>query len=265
MKNRKYTYQLIVLAFAVNLIIGQSFAQLSGYQGKKFSFGYGSNLGYAVFNKNSEGVSLFGSGQSVDMPIRMFETFNYKHQAQMELVYNSNSIVGLQMSYGLTQFRALKSNDNYDYNNSNYTIGHDIYSKMKIATFGIYIKKFSTKTAPIGRYYSLKLSMLRYKPDFESIELPGGFPKSIKSIFNTYSTSIVFALSVGKSRIYYNHLIVDSNFEFGLPFVMPGFGSSLNLDYSTTNFEKQINTRMNNRLWGNFLLNVNVNVSLLAF
>ena len=266
MKKTNKIFQLIVLAFVINIYIGSSFAQLSGYQGKKFSFGYGSNIGYAVFNKNSEGISLFGSDQSVDMPLRMFETFNYKHQAQMELVYNSSSAVGFQMSYGLTQFNALKSSDKYDYYNNSFSVGHDIYSKMKIATFGVYLKKFTTKTAPIGRYYTFKLSLLRYKSDFESVEFPADFPKNVTSTFNEYKNTIIFAFSTGKSRIYFNNFIVDSNFEFGLPFVMPGFGTSLNLDYfSTTNFEKQINTRMNNRLWGNFMLNVNVNISLLAF
>ena len=136
---------------------------------------------------------------------------------------------------------------------------------MKIITFGLYLKNFTSNTAPIGKYWAYKLSALRYTGDINGIKTPSDFPK-ISIPADEYHTSFVFAISKGTSRIYLNRFIVDTNIEFGLPFVIPYFGFDVyNYDYNPSTYKEIFAKRMGNRLWGNFLFNVNMNVSLLAF
>ena len=225
MKNRIKISYIIVSAFVLFIFCDSSFAQISGYQGKKFSIGYGGNVGYAMFSRNSHGSSLFASSD-VDFPDKLF-SFNYKHQAQMELVLSNKHVFGLQGSYGLTQFKAFDKDDSYEYlysdmwgNNYNSTksLGENYYGQMKILTFGMYLKKFTSNTAPIGKYWAYKISVLRYAADIAEIKMPSDFP-TLSIPANEYQTSLVFAISQGTSRVYFNRFLVDTNFEFGLPFV----------------------------------------------
>jgi len=272
MKNRIKIYQIIVSVFLLVSFHNATQAQISGFQGKKFSIGYGGDIGYAMFSRNSHGSSLFGTSD-VDFPEKLF-SFNYKHQAQMELVLSNKHVFGLQGSYGLTQFKALDKNDNYaytyiDYYGTTYTdsksLGENYYGQMKILTLGMYLKNFTSNTAPIGKYWAYKLSVLRYAADITGIKAPSDFPKlSIPE--DDYHTTLVFAISQGTSRVYFNRFLVDTNFEFGLPFVVPSFSfEASNYEYNASNYNEIVSKRMNTRLWGNFLFNVNVNVSLLAF
>jgi hypothetical protein len=271
MKNRIKISHILFSAFFLAAILNTAEAQISGYQGKRFSIGYGGNIGYAMFNRNSSGSSLFATSET-DFPEKLF-SFNYKHQAQMELVLSNNRVLGIQGSYGKTQFKAFDKGDDYDYyyvyNGSTYStsksLGKDMYGNMKILTFGLYLKNFSANTAPIGKYWGYKLAMLRYSADLSGLKMPADFP-SIKTLDQDYHTSAVFSITKGTSRVYFNRILVDTGFEFGLPFVIPSISS---LDWSTptstVTMDDKITKRMNNRLWGNFLVNVNVNVSLLAF
>lgn len=268
-----------ILTVLCSTVVNPSYAQISGYQGKKVSFGYGANIGYAMFSRNSEGSSLFGKNTGLEVPQRLL-SLNYKHQFQLEVVTSNNTVFGIHGSYGLTQFKALSSSDEYVSNimhYDNYTgntyyyteyLNNNVYGKMKIITAGLSIKKFTTNTAPIGKYVGYKLSVLRYAADLSGINVPADFNLNVLPKKDDYHHSIVFAISKGTARIYYNRFLVDSNVEFGIPFVMPSF-KLFDLDnYNTevtTAFGDQITKRMNNRLWGNFLINVNVNVSLLAF
>ena len=269
MKNRIKIYQIIVSVFVLVAFHNATLAQISGFQGKRFSIGYGGDIGYAMFSRNSHGSSLFGTSE-VDFPEKLF-SFNYKHQAQMELVLSNRHVLGIQGSYGTTQFKALKSSDTYMsttmYEGYNYTesLNNDIYAKMKILTVGMYLKKFNSSTAPIGKYWSYKLAVLRYAADLTEMVLPTTFSTGLLPASNIYHTSAVFSIAQGTSRVYWKRLLVDTNFEFGLPFVYPGFGNLDSYDSSSVTYEKTITQRMNTRLWGNFLFNVNVNVSLLAF
>ncbi len=269
MKNQIKIFTLLVSASMLVALLNPAQAQISGYQGKRFSIGYGGNIGYAMFNRNSSGSSLFATSET-DFPEKLF-SFNYKHQGQMELVLSNKQVLGFQGSYGKTQFKAFHSGDEYMsttlYENYQYTqdIGDDIYTNMKFFTAGIYLKSFTSNTAPIGKYWAYKLSVLRYAADAAELKMPSDFPRlSIPA--DEYRTSFVFTISQGTSRIYFNRFIVDTNIEFGLPFVIPYFGFDVyNYDYNPSTYKEIFAKRMGNRLWGNFLFNVNVNVSLLAF
>lgn len=257
----------VVLLFMIGLSPFTSFAQISGYMGKRFSLGYGGNVGYAMLNPNANGSSLFANSE-VDFPEKLF-SFNYKHQAQMELVVSNRKVIGVQGSFAKTQFKALKSNDLYYNTNVNYyinqPIGKDIFANMKLFTFGLYLKQFTSKTAPIGKYWAYKLSVLRYNGDISEMKTPSGFPK-LSDPSDIYHTTLVFEVSHGTSRVYYNRFVVDTNVEFGLPFIVPYFGFDVSdYSYNASSFNDIFANRMGNRLWGNFLFNVNVNVSLLAF
>jgi len=262
-------YFIVVFLLITGLFSSTAIAQISGYMGKRFSVGYGGDIGYAMFSRNSSGSSLFGTSD-MDFPEKLF-SFNYKHQAQMELVLSNRHVLGIQGCFGTTQFKALKSSDTYMsttmYDGHQYTgsPSKDIYAKMKILTVGMYLKKFNSNTAPIGKYWSYKLAVLRYAADLTETVFPLDFPKRLLPAPDIYHTSAVFSIAQGTSRIYWKRLLVDTNFEFGLPFVYPGFGNLDSYDSSSVTYEKTITQRMNTRLWGNFLFNVNVNVSLLAF
>lgn len=272
--NINHLIKISILLICLGFGEFSSFAQLSGYQGKRFSLGYGGNIGYAMFSRNSEGSSLFGEGTNLELVDKLL-SFNYKHQAQLELVTQSDMVVGIQASYGLTQFEAIKSGDEYEeigavdpygYYTTNYVTLKSVYAKMKFYTLGLYIKSFDTKTAPIGKYNAYKLSALLYKPDLSTIDIPN----EIKPVFPKYSKSLVFTYSRGISRVYFNRLLVDSNVELGIPLLMPKidlFSLEENSDFSTDPVKNKalLTKRMNSRLWGNFLFNVNINISLLAF
>ena len=142
------TYVVVIFLLTTGLFPATSFAQISGYMGKRFSIGYGGNIGYAMFSRNSSGSSLFATSD-VDFPEKLF-SFNYKHQAQMELVLSDKQILGIQGSFGKTQFKALDKNDSYAYTYVDYygttyqsskSLGENIYGNMKIVTFGVYLKK----------------------------------------------------------------------------------------------------------------------------
>jgi hypothetical protein len=263
MKNRIKIYQIIVSVFVLVAFHNATQAQISGYQGKRFSIGYGGNIGYAMFSRNSSGSSLFATSD-MDFPEKLF-SFNYKHQAQMELVLSNKHVLGVQSSYGKTQFKAFHSGDSYSsttgYDNHFYSsnLDEDIYANMKFLTFGLYLKSFTSNTAPIGKYWGYKLAVLRYSTDITGIKMPSDYP-IITIPVDEYHTSAVFSITKGTSRVYFNRMLVDTGFEFGLPFVFPGYGN-----LGSNNLDGKITKRMNSRLWGNFLINVNVNVSLLAF
>jgi hypothetical protein len=82
------------------LFSSTSFAQISGYMGKRFSIGYGGNIGYAMFSRNSSGSSLFATSE-VDFPDKLF-SFNYKHQAHMELVLSDDQVLGKRLNRATT-------------------------------------------------------------------------------------------------------------------------------------------------------------------
>lgn len=268
MRNKIKTYQILPSIFIFLALSSSLSAQISGYQGKRFSLGYGGNIGYAMFSRNAQGSKLFGTSEA-DFPEKLF-SFNYKHQGQMELVLSNKKVLGLQGSYGITQFKALKSSDSYysTIQHDNYysnTLDYDIYAKMKILTFGMYLKNYTSNTAPIGKYWAYKLSVMQYSGDMSEVKLPSDFPR-ISVPADESHTSLVFAISQGTSRVYFNRFIVDTNFEFGLPFVIPYLGlDESNYTYNGSTYSDIFAKRMKTRLWGNFLINVNVNVSLLAF
>jgi hypothetical protein len=136
---------------------------------------------------------------------------------------------------------------------------------MKILTIGMYLKNFTSNTAPIGKYWTYKFALLRYTGDINGIKTPYDFPK-IALPADEYHTSFVLAISHGTSRVYFNRLIVDTNFEFGFPFVIPYFGFDVsNYEYNPSTYNEIFAKRMTNRFLGSFLFNVNMNVSLLAF
>jgi len=263
------TRQIVLLLWITILAPSTLFSQISGYMGKRFSLGYGGNIGYAMFNPNSNGSSLFGNSE-VDFPEKLFST-NYKHQVQMEWVVSNKSVIGAQGSFGKTQFKAIKASDLYysyatDYHYFlYYPIGKDVFANLNFFTVGMYLKKFTENLAPVGKYWEYKLSVLRYVADISEMKMPSGYPK-LTIPTNEYHTSLVFAISRGTSRVYANRFIVDSNFEVGLPFMMPYFGfDTSDYNYDPKTYNDLFAKRMRNRLWGNFLVNINVNISLLAF
>jgi hypothetical protein len=264
-----------VFLLITGLFLSTTNAQISGYMGKRFSIGYGGNIGYAMFNRNASGSNVFGSNTDVDYPDRIF-SFNYKHQAQMEFIVNSSSVLGIQGSYGITQFKPFHQGEGYYYRKYGYDPNHsqnyytdefydtgDIYAKMKLYTFGVYFKSFTSKIAQVGKYNAFKLSMFWYKPDLSNLKVS---PYITPSYWD-YKKSAAFFFSRGISRIYFNRMIMDYNFEFGVPFLIPKIMVSYdsNVITSQTEMKSRIEDRMANRLFGNFLFNVNMNVSLLAF
>jgi len=253
-----------------------SYSQISGYQGKRFTIGYGSNIGYAVFSRNSSGKSVFTEKTSYDEPRSISDYFalNYKHQFNAEYLVKRDIALGFQYSFGKTQFKSLAGGELIkeitDQNNdiTEIRVAEKQYTTMNIQTFGVYYKEYKNYSAPIGSYWGVKAAALLYSADFlEANNIPIEMMRKIKE--HSYGTLLI-SYTKGTSRIYFNRLIVDSNIEFGFPFLMPNFKAMAKDDsyYSSNNGENindLIKKRMNNRLWGNFFLNFNINLSLLAF
>jgi hypothetical protein len=271
----KKAYFAVVFLLITGLFSSTSFAQISGYMGKRFSIGYGGDIGYAMFNRNAGGSSVFGSNTNVDYPDRIF-SFNYKHQAQLEMIVSSSKVIGFQGSYGITQFKPYSQGEGYYYKKYGYDPNHaqyyyteefydtgDIYAKMKLYTLGVYYKSYTSRIAQIGKYNALKLSMFWYKPDLSNIKVS----PYLAPTFYDYKKSAAIFYSRGTSRIYFNRMVLDYNIEVGIPFLIPKIIDPYdsNLVESQAEMKLRIEDRMANRLWGNFLFNMNVNVSLLAF
>lgn len=264
MKNKFHIFSLIAMVILNLMATSTSNAQLSGYQGKRFSFGMGSSACYAIINQNVNEYSLIDDG-SIN-----YEGFilalDYKRQFQAELVVKNDAILGVQYTAGMTRFKDITDEDNVTYELPGETemlyLDQD-YLRMKFHTIGLYYKHFRSPMAPIGRYSAYKASVIFYKPLEEDLR---AIPVLLRPTFD-YSKTMVLSYSRGSSRVYLDAFIVDANWELGVP-IIPMGRDDIQVDNFTNKKEfmqKRMVANMGSRLWGSFLFNVNVNISFLAF
>ncbi len=214
---KKTVFQILILLFFSILFINLR-AQPSGYVGKRFFFGLGTNINYAIMQPNNRGrcaanVIDYGEG------IGQLMAFSFINSAHMEYILGEKFSMGAKALYWETKFR-LNPIDYYDMSNpqfiNSYYPEHTDLGQVYTKGAGIYFKLYRLPYAPLGRYYKFSLTLLNSVSSVQN----SAIPDSIKQIYGNDKAFNQFSISysVGKQSIIYNRFILSSGVEIGTMF-----------------------------------------------
>ena len=216
--------------FTLSLISFTSmlFAQVPGYQGKKFNIGYSYSISPCVRNPNNMGMASFPKGGAEANPQlqKFIFSFNGIHRITADHVIGRFTSVNLAALFYNTRVYydredlSLPATPLYGYYNFVLIRPRSLY---KITGFGGEggLKLFGTKyIAPFGHYFSVTYSFQHIKADLNGLKLENVNDTSDVYGFTTDSHVYVYSgifFGLGKQRIINNKFIVDSGVKFAIP------------------------------------------------
>ncbi len=258
-------------------------AQLAGYKGRRLNIGYSANVSPAILSPLAN--TIVGDRNDLNKEyVLNVAGLNITHGVNIDYVIKRSTsfCVSVQvLKTGLAYKNEYKLSDElekkYQTNSILYLPADDRPMQMKLINLTMGFKFFRGYLAPMGKYLKLDLLYFMEKISFD----PDGFsPSHVYGLKYTppedhYSFhNIGIGLSMGKQRILFDRLIVDTGFKIG---VLPAafftlidaaditeFFSS-NLEYQHQQLDYQIKQKAIRRMQGSQLINFHIGIGFLAF
>ncbi len=251
--------RLMYLIYAAMFIVALSYGQSSGYMGKRLFFGYAFNTCPALWGSNANNKTISGTeGNAESGKI----AFNVLHEGFFECILSSKWTMGLNARYYKTTYdnatMMVETNRDLIYNSR--TTPEGFYT-IKGLSYGLYFKLFTAKSvAPWGKYIQfgpvLNTANAFYNPNEMYVNAQTQYAvnysyerrDTLLTDFGSQKQSYKgfnFMFGFGKSRIFYNKLIVDYGCNMYLLSAFPNIALTYKQDITTQNYiQKTINRRI---------------------
>jgi hypothetical protein len=262
----------------VCLFSGYSFAQVSGYMGKRFSIGYSNYFMAAGFGpvanaESNEFLTGINSTHCLNLEYTIAKRINF-----------CLSLQTLKTGVNPTKSYYVQNVDP----NSSYSLSTSVsyspkpYLPMQLRTIniGLGCKFFHFGTlAPVGKYNKLEillfLSHLTYDKDksFPSID-SNGKPSYYQFSGDTGDyqfKSFALAFTMGRSRVFWDKIVLDYGLRLAISNgIFTYMGNALwddtgNSSYGSTDITKAMRQDVNKRIFREQLVNFHIGISFLAF
>lgn len=246
-----------LIVFIIILISISVKAQVPGYFGKRLSFGYSNYFSPSNFSIASHTTKDHAWGLNTS------HSFN----SEFTIKPRTNLCIGVQ-------FSKLGIEDHYEYENY-YSLVYQPAShkpmQLRTTNFSLGFKIFrSVYVAPVGKYQKIEfiflLDEVKYNQGdfYDNISFTKNRVENIGKGKYNYRSS-VFAYTIGRQRILFNSIIIDSGVRFGMsPNVM--FDNIGDLFSSgAPSFENQIRRKVNQRIFGAQMCNIHLGIGFIAF
>lgn len=254
---------LLILSFTAVYTLQ---AQVSGYQGKRFSMGYSTYLSPRLKIGSNE------IGDTRKWNIVHCIDFDYAIKPRVSFC------AGVQFS----KMDLIKYGSEFEkYDNGTYTrVLYTPTSKKDMETKGTNISlgfRFFRRgyLNPYGKYRKIEFILAMNEAVFDKrgfIKKPDyNLPSSIVSVSEQKYNSLVFAYTIGKQRILFNKLVLDYGVRVGLNlnylFKISFIGQIMDElgDSESQEIDSRIKTAINQRLLGAQFLNAHIGLRFLAF
>lgn len=257
---------LILIFVFVGLIL---YSQVSGYQGKRLSIEYNNLFFSALKSPNANGYFHPDEG----FTDRIF-SFNTRNKISADFVLNRRTSVGGGIEFFNTRFVSTdligctQGNDE-TYVDWDYPIG-----SISASCYNLHYTFFSQNSiAPLGSYTQLEFGIINYKIFYDEDdlleELQDDYDSGINSITDYKNISPYSAMylgfSLGKKRVYFNRLIVNTGVQFcyvpsSKPFDF--LSDIIESSFSERTYLKEMAKR---RIGSHMLFNINIGVGVLIF
>lgn len=254
---------------SINIIIlfflfVSTFAQPPGYLGKRFTLSYEQLTGINYFNLVH--VTNLEGGYDKDPHVdESNANFNYIGTLSFDYVIGKSKSRGISIS-SIDQTMYFKD---YDYILNGSYLQKDYFrnsAKLTGLTFGLFVKYFKKdRIAPLGDFYKFEFLYSTYKIKSYDKEAE---TYSLTKTIDPFS-SFAFNVTMGKSRIFWDKLVISSGLSFG--FRLNFITSLMDLDFGNRNYsDKSIAERtLNNaaHYWHgqNLFYNLHIGVGWLLF
>jgi hypothetical protein len=267
-----------VTVFIFFIIATLATAQIPGYRGCRLTIAYNADLSPAIL---SPGVNT--KFENNNWSHDAVEAINFSHGLELDYVIKRRTSLCLGVQFvktGLSYSNDYHVNDyNYPYNYYGtvyYSANQPVILKSTNVSVGF---KFFKRNyiAPFGKYRKLDLVIYLDKVLFDET----AFTLDQKNKFlineNNYSfKTFGIGYTVGKQRIYFNRLIVDTGIRFGI--IPAGIFRVLEIgdisdileltsssSYNPNDLERQMKQQANLRLLGSQLVNFHIGIGFLAY
>jgi hypothetical protein len=257
-----------------------SFAQSTGYMGKRFLLGYGFNTSPSVFNANGKNETIIGGNGTAESGNI---AFNAIHEAQLEFAASSKWMVCFSARY----YKTVYDNANLVYSsNVNYSLLSQKptgYYNIRGLTYTLYFKYFGSRyVAPWGRYImfgpTINTVKTTYDPNVMYVKArkySSSYNDKDTTLSNFGSkeqdfTGINLMFGAGRSRIIANHVVIDYGFNIHVISVISSFFDVVvrdsNLFWGTNITEATyIESKVKQRVRGVNRFNVFLKIGVLLF
>jgi hypothetical protein len=204
MKNKHIAFFLLATFLSLPIL---TFAQPSGYLGKRLHLGIQANTSYSLNNPNNlelSGTRYFSYGHG----IKYLFSFNLMKNISCEYVISKNTSLGVSYIHWKTKFY-------YSFNISNFNTPMFHTGDMTVKGPRFYIKQFFSPYAPIGNYLKMGFSLLKHNA---SVVIDEFQPPHYVWIGSPYEkTRFQFNLSLGKqSAILWDRFILDRSIDLNI-------------------------------------------------
>ena len=254
--------KIIKLVFLLTIIINSNItAQVSGYMGKRFLISwntYSSPNFYALYSENG----YYDVAKKTTKP--SFLQLNNRIEAS----YIISRHIGLGLNVGLINTRSYFIEQRLDSSESNYSGDYQVnyfQNSNKVSGYSIgftYKYYYSNWIAPLGKYFQIDIFRSYFKiTDFYN---KPNFSKVKNLNLNLKSLGINFTF--GKSRVYFDRIIISTGLQLGVSDGLLYTNSSMQTIYDYDNEDIYL-LRKNSRAWyaWSTLFNFHLGIGFLAF
>lgn len=269
----------IYLFFAIT---GLSFAQTTGYMGKRLLLNYGIHTSPAIFGSNAGNESIIGDGGSAETGSL---AFNLIHEGSLEFALSSKWMMCFSGRYYKTTFdnhTAFRNNYYYNGGNQMYFPNKtpEGYYNIQGLTYTLYFKYYGSRyVAPWGRYIMFGPTINTVKTTYDPAIMKmratyednyyqkDTMVSNFGSKEQSYSGfNIMFGL--GRSRIYGNRVVVDYGANFQMLSLLSTLFDVADFHFSSTKTidnTNYIESTVKSRVRGVNRFNVFLKIGLLLY
>lgn len=248
---KRYTILLLIFAWYAS-----ASAQAPGYMGKRGT----------VSVQNAVFPALVGPVKPGNDNII---NFNYRYGLALDYVTGRRTsfIFGIDFYKTYEQFtqRIQLQQQNY-YNYTSY-FPEDAFGEIKGRDFTLAYKGFfNDYLAPYGKFIRIGLCIANYTVKYDPLDFvysdgSNTYVPQLGTGEDTFS-NVIFKLGLGKQRVYWDKLVVNTEFELGFG---PGSITSISEDFDSNRIADYIRNEANARVMRHHAFNVNLGFGFLAF
>jgi hypothetical protein len=220
--------RIILFVFLFFVLRLFSFAQSTGYMGKRLLLGYGFHTSPTITGSNAKNESIIGSGGNAETGAL---AFNVIHEGYLEFAVSSKWMICFSARFYKTTYDNRLNFKNYEgnYNNESYiqyrNSSPDGFYNMRGLTYTLYFKYYGARyVAPWGRYvmFGPTLNTVKTSYDPAIMKVPGTYYNSNLYGNNASDTIVSYfgpteqtfkglnlMLGFGRSRIIANRVTID--------------------------------------------------------